>query len=76
MVHCVDPFKGEPVFGKIRYYRLHGRKGYRYQYTEEDFKSLRKFTVSAPRCYCMFNNVSMFDDARALQKRLKEETST
>jgi len=40
LVHCVDPFVRESVYGSIRYYRLHGIGGYRYRYTESDLKNL------------------------------------
>jgi uncharacterized protein YecE (DUF72 family) len=33
LVHCVDPFYRDSVYGKTVYWRLHGRGGYRYRYT-------------------------------------------
>lgn len=61
LIHTVDPFKGRPLYGEIRYFRLHGKKGYRYRYTDEDLKWLaREYGTDG---YFMFNNVSMFDDA-------------
>ncbi|MCM8757956.1 MAG: DUF72 domain-containing protein, partial [Candidatus Omnitrophica bacterium] len=42
LVHCVDPFKDSPVYGKIRYFRLHGVKGYNYRYSDEELKYLKK----------------------------------
>jgi len=67
LVHCVDPFKTEPVHGGIRYFRLHGLRGYRYSYTEEDLVALQQHCKGLQSCYCMFNNVSMLDDARAFR---------
>ncbi|MGB9598732.1 MAG: DUF72 domain-containing protein, partial [Minisyncoccales bacterium] len=32
LVHCVDPFKQKSVFGKINYFRLHGKPGYNLLY--------------------------------------------
>ena len=67
LVHCVDPFKNEPVHGRIRYFRLHGRGGYRYSYTEEDLVALQQQCAGTQTCYCMFNNVSMLNDALAFR---------
>ncbi len=61
LVHCTDPFVAESVHGAFRYYRLHGRGGYRYRYTDRDLEELRN-RCPAP-AYVMFNNVSMWDDA-------------
>jgi uncharacterized protein YecE (DUF72 family) len=71
---AVDPFHSEPPPPSWRYYRLHGVGGYRYTYTDDDLRWLLR------RCdgevYCLFNNVTMADDAqrfrRLLQRRGKE----
>ena len=63
LVHCVDPFKDKPVFGKIDYFRLHGITGYSYRYTEEDLKKLKEFIKDTKTTYVMFNNVYMYQDA-------------
>lgn len=69
-VHGVDPFKVEPLHGEMRYFRLHGRTGYSYRFTDEDLQSLRAWSEGPT--YCMFNNISMFEDA----KRFKVMIST
>jgi uncharacterized protein YecE (DUF72 family) len=72
LVHCVDPFKEKPVFGKINYFRLHGRPNYnlKYKYIDDDFKELLKF-CNKKLNYVMFNNISMVDDAKRFQKFIK-----
>ncbi len=74
--HVVDPFYETPIYGKIRYYRLHGsRKGkkivYSYKYTREDLFNLinliKKFLLEEN--YVLFNN-SYYSFENALQ--LKE----
>ncbi|MBC8166462.1 MAG: DUF72 domain-containing protein, partial [Bryobacteraceae bacterium] len=40
LIHCVDPFNSDPVYGDALYWRLHGRTGYRYRYTDEDLAEL------------------------------------
>lgn len=69
LVHCTDPFKQKPVFGKINYFRLHGKPGYNfsYEYTEKDLKELLKFCDKKENCV-LFNNLNMFEDAQKFQK--------
>lgn len=62
LVHVVDPFVCEPVWGTPRYYRLHGIGGYRHRYSDEELGRLRA-ACRGGLTYCMFNNVSMRDDA-------------
>lgn len=64
LIHCVDPFKGTATWGKIRYFRLHGVTGYRYQFTDEDLQNLRALCAGPGDVYCLFNNVTMLEDAR------------
>lgn len=63
LVHVVDPFRAEPLYGSIIYYRLHGIGGLRYKYTDEDLKRLHDHCPEDRSLYVMFNNVFMFDDA-------------
>jgi uncharacterized protein YecE (DUF72 family) len=68
LIHGVDPFQMKPVTRSPGYFRLHGRTGYRYRYTPEDFNELRKMMRSHRPAYVLFNNISMWDDARRFQK--------
>lgn len=68
LAHCVDPFESKSTYGKIRYYRLHGKTGYRYKYTEEDLIVLKGFIREKTDSYVMFNNISMYDDALSFKK--------
>ncbi len=72
LIHCVDPFAGEPVAEGIRYFRLHGRGGYRYQYTQAELEELRVKVTSGAQdeTYVMFNNTWMKDDAARFQALL------
>jgi uncharacterized protein YecE (DUF72 family) len=71
LIHCVDPFVGPSRHGRPRYWRLHGRGGYRYRYTDDDLRALRD------RCrgpaYVLFNNIGMWDDALRFQRLVAEE---
>jgi uncharacterized protein YecE (DUF72 family) len=67
LVHCVDPFKNAPSYGDALYWRLHGRSGYHYRYTDEDLAELARMLeershVLGPN-YVMFNNIYSKQDA-------------
>jgi uncharacterized protein YecE (DUF72 family) len=68
LVHGVDPFHQSPVAGPFGYFRLHGRTGYRYRYSEEDLKQLREMAEKYVSCYVLFNNISMLEDARRFRR--------
>lgn len=67
LVHCVDPFHSDPVYGDRLYWRLHGRSGYRYRYTDEDLRvldaKLEAQTQALGPNYLLFNNVYSKEDA-------------
>ena len=67
LIHCVDPFQSDPAYGDDLYWRLHGRTGYRYRYTDADLAELRaKLDVRAQLPglhYVMFNNMYSRQDA-------------
>lgn len=75
LVHCVDPFTSESVFGDELYWRLHGRTGYRYRYTDDDLADLRDKLQSQAHMpgpkYIMFNNVYSRDDAMRFRRLLE-----
>src|SRR5215471_15391388 len=68
LVHGVDPLQQSPVTAGPAYFRLHGRTGYRYRYTETDLKQLLEKVRPFDLCYVFFNNISMLEDARSFQK--------
>lgn len=68
LIHCVDPFQRPPVYGTPAYFRLHGRTGYRYQYTDEDLQQLHYWCSQHEAVYCLFNNVTMWEDALRFQQ--------
>lgn len=73
LIHCVDPFKGDPVYGDAIYWRLHGRSGYHYRYTDEDLAELKaklrkRARLKGPN-YVMFNNIYSKQDAKRFLER-------
>ncbi len=77
IVLCVDPFKNEPkLTGKLHYWRLHGRNGYKYgyKYSEEDLHELVyivKKNSDAEELYILFNNKFMYENARTFRELIK-----
>lgn len=67
LVHCVDPFAGEPVTAKVAYFHLHGKppggRNYYYTYSDQELSSLRDKCAAFDEVYVFFNNISMFEDA-------------
>ena len=70
LIHCVDPFQRLPVTGGLAYFRLHGRTGYSYRFTEEDLLWLKEQCEPFGEVYCLFNNVSMWESALTFLKFL------
>lgn len=78
LIHAVDPFEQNNVFGTPRYYRLHGkalgkfRYGYNYPYSEGELDTLLDRCQAAPT-YCLFNNLQMAVDAERFEE-LREQS--
>ena len=78
LIHCVDPFKRESIHGIPTYWRLHGKTGYSYRYSDEELIQLRSLLLGrlqnghAPN-YVLFNNVWMKDDAKRFATLLSSE---
>lgn len=70
LVHGGDPFQLRPDPGRIQYFRLHGRTGYRYRFTDADLQELARICRREGTTYCLFNNLTMADDARRFQELL------
>ncbi len=71
LTHGVDPFKQAPAAGEVRYYRLHGIRGYRYRFTEGDLRRLADFCRGRHATYVLFNNASMWNDAQRFRRLLR-----
>jgi len=70
LIHVVDPFVDEQLYGEISYYRLHGFEGYKHKYTDEELEKL--YEMCRKDSYVMFNNIHMFDDALRFKKLVLE----
>lgn len=76
--HVVDPLRIMPAYiSNIAYFRLHGlgERMYYYQYTNSELKKLyeivSKFEGLEMGVYVLFNNLSMFEDAKRFLSYIK-----
>lgn len=61
LTHCVDPLEAASLYGKVKYFRLHGGRGYRHSYSDEELLQVQKMLTE--ECYLLFNNITMLADA-------------
>lgn len=71
LVHVVDPFVARTVTPELCYFRLHGRKGFRYVYEEDELEELYEMLPHAQTSYVLFNNVRMREDAARFQELVR-----
>lgn len=64
LIHCVDPLQRRSVWGEPAYFRLHGKGGYHYKYSEAELRELGTLVGPLKEAYVLFNNTEMFNDAR------------
>ena len=72
--HVVDPFKERTVTPRRCYFRLHGRRGWRYKYEDAELEELYSMLPKGARSYVFFNNVEMRDDARRFKEIAESES--
>lgn len=70
LIHCVDPFLQSPLYGEVRYFRLHGGPGYRHRYTDAELREL-KSKLGEGENYVLFNNIAMYEDAKRFRLLLE-----
>jgi len=68
LIHCVDPFKEKHLHGKPAYFRLHGKGGYRYDYSSAELKKL--LGMCEKDTYCLFNNTAMYKNAMEFKEMI------
>lgn len=69
--HVVDPFADTSVTPKKCYFRLHGRKGWRYRYEDAELDELYSMLPKRAAAYVFFNNIGMLDDAQRFKEIVK-----
>lgn len=73
--HVVDPFAEQTTTPNKCYFRLHGRKGWRYKYEEVELEELAAMLPKNKSAYVFFNNIHMTEDAVRLEEIIKEKDS-
>jgi uncharacterized protein YecE (DUF72 family) len=71
--HVVDPFEKTTVTPDRRYYRLHGRGGWRYKYEEDELEELAALMPKNKPSYVFFNNIYMTEDALKFKEIIEEK---
>ena len=61
--HVVDPFAGRTVTPEKCYFRLHGRRGWRYSYEDGELEELLSMLPQHAESYVFFNNIKMGENA-------------
>ena len=75
LIHCVDPFQTGSVYGRMTYWRLHGRGSYFYAYSDDEIdwlkqQALEQIAAGKDKVSVLFNNTSMKTDGQRLQAAL------
>ncbi len=70
LVHGGDPLQRRPARGDFAYFGLHGRTGYRYRHGDADLREIAATAAPYDTAYCLFNNMTMLEDADRLRRLL------
>lgn len=70
--HAVDPFSTTSVTPDRCYFRLHGRKRWRYEYEDSELEELATMLPADGLNYVFFNNITMTKDAETFQRIVRE----
>lgn len=70
LVHVVDPFVARTVTPENFYFRMHGRTGWRHEFTDDELDALSVLLPERSSGRVYFNNVSMVEDAGKFEKKL------
>lgn len=74
LVHVVDPFSARTVTPEFCYFRLHGRKGWRHVYEDDELEELVEMLAGSKTAYVLFNNLRMVEDAARFQELIRRRT--
>jgi uncharacterized protein YecE (DUF72 family) len=73
LAHVVDPFAARTLTPQLCYFRLHGRKGFRYVYEDDELEELLGMLPRTSTSYVLFNNVRMAQDAARFKAILERQ---
>jgi uncharacterized protein YecE (DUF72 family) len=75
LAHVVDPFTARTQTPERCYFRLHGRKGWRYVYEDDELEELLAMLPREEESYVLFNNVRMIEDASRFQELIVRKST-
>jgi uncharacterized protein YecE (DUF72 family) len=70
LVHVVDPFLAQSVTTDFIYFRLHGGKGFKQIFTNEELLGVARLIPPGKPSYVVFNNINMLEDAGKFQSQI------
>jgi uncharacterized protein YecE (DUF72 family) len=73
LIHAVDPFITQQQSGGSGYYRMHGGPDYRHQHSDTELAQLKSWCQHREIVFCLFNNVTMWDDASRFLEMIQED---
>ena len=73
--HVVDPFSARTVTPERCYFRLHGRRGWRYSYETDELEELFSMLPEGAQSYVFFNNIKMIEDAVRFKEIVDREAA-
>jgi uncharacterized protein YecE (DUF72 family) len=71
--HVVDPFAARTTTPSRSYFRLHGRRGWRYSYEDGELEELLSMLPREAPSYVFFNNVEMLRNAERFRELAAED---
>ncbi len=76
LLRCIDPFETDAVEAPAPYWRLHGKSGYSYRYSDDDLEELWRtlqkcISMTGGAGYVFFNNIWMRKDALRFQQLVR-----
>lgn len=72
LCHVVDPFAAITVTRGKYYFRLHGRKSWKYKYEDVELEELAEMLQNCDTSYVFFNNIFMTEDAMRFKQILQK----
>jgi uncharacterized protein YecE (DUF72 family) len=73
LFHALDPFVSQTVTPSKTYYRLHGKTGWRYVYTDDELRQLVDMMPNKGSAVVFFNNIRMREDALRFREQFSVE---
>jgi uncharacterized protein YecE (DUF72 family) len=70
LVHVVDPFLAQTVTPDFIYFRLHGGRGFKQIFSDEELRRVARLIPAGKPSYVLFNNRNMLEDAGKFQAQI------